>query len=69
MSNGHYTISGMYITNDATAYAAEATALASTDASFPAEAKVNKVKAKADMLKNTTDDIVLMMADLIGGGE
>lgn len=66
---GNYVLSGMYITNDATASAAEATALASTDASFPAEAKVNKVKAKADMLENTTDDIVLMMADLIGKGE
>lgn len=69
MPKGNYVLFGMYITNDATASAAEATALASTDASFPAEAKVNKVKAKADMLENTTDDIVLMMADLIGKGE
>lgn len=69
MPKGNYVLSGMYITNDATASAAEATALASTDASFPAEAKVNKVKAKADTLENTTNDIILMMADLIGGGE
>lgn len=69
MPKGNYVLSGMYITNDATASAAEATALASTDASFLAEAKVNKVKAKADTLENTTDDIVLMMADLIGKGE
>lgn len=66
---GAYIVSGVYITNDAAASAAEATSLASTDASFPVEAKVNKVKAKTDTLENTTDDIILMMADLIGGGE
>lgn len=69
ISSGNFVLSGVYITNDATAYAAEATSLASTDASFPVEAKVNKVKAKTDTLENTTDDIILMMADLIGGGE
>ena len=67
--SGGYILSGVYITNDAAASAAEATSLASTDASFPVEAKVNKVQAKTDTLENTTDDIVLMMADLIGGGE
>lgn len=54
--SGGYILSGVYITNDAAA-------------SFPVEAKVNKVQAKTDTLENTTDDIVLMMADLIGGGE
>lgn len=67
--SGGYILSGVYITNDAAASAAEVTSLASTDASFPVEAKVNKVQAKTDTLENTTDDIVLMMADLIGGGE
>lgn len=68
INSGNHILSGVYITNDAAA-SAEAPALASTDASFPAEAKVNKVKAKADTLENTTNDIILMMADLIGGGE
>ena len=67
--SGVYITSGMYITNDTAAAAAEATALASDDASFPVESKVNKVQAKTDTLENTTDDIILMMADLIGGGE
>ena len=67
--SGNYTLSGLYITNNAAASAVEATALASTDASFPVEAKVNKVQTKTDTLENTTDDIILMMADLIGGGE
>ncbi len=65
---GGYITSAVYITTD-TAAAAEATSLASTDASFPIENKVNKIQANTDTLKNTTDDIVLMMADLIGGGE
>lgn len=68
IQSGGYIISGMYITND-TAAAAEATALASDGASFPVEAKVNNVQAKTDTLENTTDDIILMMADLIGGGD
>lgn len=67
--SGSYTLSGMYITNDAAASAVEATSLASDDVSFPVERKINKVKEKTDTLENTTDDIVLMMADLIGGGE
>lgn len=67
--SGNHILSGMYITNDAATSAAEATALASDDASFPVEAKVNKVQDKTNTLENTTDDIVLMMADLIGGGE
>lgn len=66
---GNLILSGMYITNDTATAAAEVTALASDDASFPVEAKVNKVQAKTDTLENTTDDIVLMMADIIGGGE
>lgn len=66
---GGYIVSGTYIAYDTVATAAEATSLASTDASFPVEAKVNKVNAKTDTLENTTDDIILMMADLIGGGE
>ena len=69
ISSGNYILSGMYITNDAVTTAVEATSLASTDAAFPIESKVNKVQAKTDTLENTTDDIVLMMADLIGGGE
>lgn len=67
--SGTYILSAMYITNDAASAAVEATALTYADASFPVESKVNKVKAKTDTLENTTDDIVLMMADLIGGGE
>lgn len=66
---GGYIVSGVYITYDTVATAAETTALASTDASFPVEGKVNKVQAKTNTLESTTDDIVLMMADLIGGGE
>lgn len=67
--SGNYITSGMYITNDAATAAAEATSLASTDASFPVESRVNNVQAKTDTLENTTDDIILMMADLIGGGD
>lgn len=67
--SGGYITSGMYITNDAATAAAEATSLASTDASFPVESRVNNVQAKTDTLENTTDDIILMMADLIGGGD
>lgn len=67
--SGGYILSGVYITNDAAASAAEATSLASTDASFPVESRVNNVQAKTDTLENTTDDIILMMADLIGGGD
>lgn len=67
--SGSYILSGVYITNNAAFSAVEATALMSTNASFPIESKVDKVRAKMDTLENTTDDIVLMMADLIGGGD
>ena len=67
--SGNYTLSGAYITNDAAFSAVEATALMSTNASFPIESKVDKVRAKMNTLENTTDDIILMMANLIGGGD
>ena len=33
------------------------------------EERLNKVEKRTDTLETTTDDIVLMMADLIGGNE
>lgn len=69
ISSGNYVLSGVYISNDAAASAVEATSLASTDASFPLENEVNKIQAKTDALESASDDIILMMADLIGGGE
>ena len=34
-----------------------------------AEERLDKVEQRTDSLETTTDDIVLMMADLIGGNE